>query len=187
VQHWHYRHLRRHVGGALTARPGRKGRRLLAGVRRQRQGAGHHRDGGRPHGRAALPATWHRLQGLDEHRGEAVTKALAAAPPLWAPGTAMAYHTVTDGTLLDEIVRRATGVSVAHHVQTLIAEPLDVDMWMGLPEQLISRVVPGLWEATSPMEPTEEEAVPSSYAALRQQFLRAEPHELGSRHPSQRG
>jgi CubicO group peptidase (beta-lactamase class C family) len=90
------------------------------------------------------------LQGLDEHRGEAVTKALAAAPPLWAPGTAMAYHTVTDGTLLDEIVRRATGVSVAHHVQTLIAEPLDVDMWMGLPEQLISRVVPGLWEATSP-------------------------------------
>jgi hypothetical protein len=33
--------------------------------------------------------------------------------------------------LLDEIVRRATAVSVAHHVQTLIAEPLDVDMWMG--------------------------------------------------------
>jgi len=38
---------------------------------------------------------------LDEHRGEAVTKALAAAPPLWAPSTAMAYHTVNDGTLLD--------------------------------------------------------------------------------------
>jgi CubicO group peptidase (beta-lactamase class C family) len=114
------------------------------------------------------------LRGLDEHRGEAVTKALA-------------YHPVTYGTLLDEIVRRATGASVAHHVQTLIAEPLDVDMWTGLPEQLISRVVPGLWEATSPMEPTQEEAVPSSYAALRQQFLRAEPHELGSRHPSQRG
>jgi len=127
------------------------------------------------------------LRGLDEHRGEAVTKALAAAPPLWRPGTAMAYHPVTYGPLPDEIARRATGVSVAHHVQTLIAEPLDVDMWMGLPEQLISRVVPGLWEATSPMEPTEEEAVPSSYAALRQQFLRAEPHELGSRHPSQRG
>ena len=64
----------------------------------------------------------------------------------------MAYHTVTDGTLLDEIVRSATGVSVARHVQTLIAEPLDVDMWMGLPEQLISRVVPGLWEAASPMD-----------------------------------
>ena len=58
--------------------------------------------------------------------------------------------------------------------------------WLrSLPEQLISRVVPGLWEATSPMEPTEEEAVPSSYAALRQQFLRGEPYELGSMQPSQ--
>jgi hypothetical protein len=40
--------------------------------------------------------------------------------------------------LLDEIVRRATAVRVAHHVQILIAEPLDVDMWRGLPEQLMS-------------------------------------------------
>lgn len=115
------------------------------------------------------------LQGLDQHRGEAVTKALAAAPPLWPPGTAMAYHPVTYGTLLDKIVRRATGVSVANHMRTLIVEPLDVDMWMGLPEQLISRVLPGLWEETSPMEPTEKEAVPNSYAALRQQFFRENP------------
>ena len=43
------------------------------------------------------------------------------------------YHPVTYGGLLDEIVRRATGVSVAHHVQTLIAEPLEVDTWMGRP------------------------------------------------------
>jgi hypothetical protein len=50
--------------------------------------------------------------------------------------------------LLDEIVRRATAVSVAHHVQTLIAEPLDVDMWMGLPEQLMSPTRTS--EATAP-------------------------------------
>jgi hypothetical protein len=61
-----------------------------------------------------------------------------ALPPLWAPGTAMALSPGYLRRLLDEIVRRATAVSVAHHVQTLIAEPLDVDMWMGLPEQLIS-------------------------------------------------
>ena len=53
------------------------------------------------------------LQGLDLHRGEAVTQALAAAPPLWRPGTAMAYHPVTYGTSLDEIVRRGTGNSIA--------------------------------------------------------------------------
>jgi CubicO group peptidase (beta-lactamase class C family) len=115
------------------------------------------------------------LRGLDLHRGEAVTKALAAARPLWEPGTAMAYHPVTYGTLLDEIVRRATGFTIADHVRTLIAEPLDVDLWMGLPDRLISRVVPGRWEDTSPMEPTEAEAAPGSYAALRQQFLRDNP------------
>ena len=115
------------------------------------------------------------LHGLYLHGGEAITRALATAQPLWVPGTAMAYHPVTYGTLLDEIVRRATGFSIAHHVRTLIADPLDVDIWMGLPERLISRVVPGRWEETSPMEPTEVEAAPGSYAALRQQFLQENP------------
>ena len=46
----------------------------------------------------------------------------------------MAYHSVTYGTLLDEIVRRATGASIGSHVRTLIAEPLGVDMWIGAPE-----------------------------------------------------
>ena len=116
------------------------------------------------------------LRGLDLHRGDAVTRALAGATPLWEPGTAMAYHPVTYGTLLDEIVRRATGTSIAQHVRTLIAEPLGVDMWMGLPEALTSRVVPGRWESTSPMEPADEDVHQSgSYAALRQAFLQENP------------
>jgi CubicO group peptidase (beta-lactamase class C family) len=115
------------------------------------------------------------LQGLDVHRGGAVTKALAAAEPLWEPGTAMAYHPVTYGTLLDEIVRRATGESIARHVQQIIAQPLAIDMWMGLPTELVSRVVPGLWEQTSPMEPDDEELESGSYAALRREFLRENP------------
>jgi CubicO group peptidase (beta-lactamase class C family) len=89
------------------------------------------------------------LKGLDLHRGEPVTKALAAAAPLWQPGTAMAYHPVTYGTLLDEIVRRATGRGIAHHVQTMIAQPLAIEMWMGLPPELVLRVVPGSWESAS--------------------------------------
>ena len=116
------------------------------------------------------------LQGLDLHRGEGVTRALAAAAPLWEPGTAMAYHPVTYGTLLDEIVRRATGSTIATHVHRLVAEPLGVDMWMGLPAELDARVVPGQWEQASPMEPDDEEAFePGSYAAVRQDFLRENP------------
>lgn len=116
------------------------------------------------------------LSGLDLHRGEPVTRALAAAAPLWVPGTAMAYHPVTFGTLLDEIVRRATGSSIAEHVRTLIADPLGLDMWMGLPEALIPRVVPGIWELDSPMEPEVGPAPePGSYAAMRPAFLRENP------------
>ncbi len=116
------------------------------------------------------------LRGLDLHRGELVTRALAGMTPLWAPGTAMAYHPVTFGTLLDEVVRRATGASIGYHVQELIARPLGVDMWVGLPEALTPRVVAGRWERASPMEPAEEEpAEPGSYAALRQAFLAENP------------
>jgi CubicO group peptidase (beta-lactamase class C family) len=87
----------------------------------------------------------------------------------------MAYHPVTYGTLLDEIVRRVTGVGIADHVRTRIAEPLGVDLWMGLPEQHVNRVVPGRWEQVSPMEPATEEVQPGTYAALRQEFLRENP------------
>lgn len=95
----------------------------------------------------------------------------------WPPGEAMAYHPVTYGTLLDEIVRRATGSGVAAHLRTLIAEPLGLDLFMGLPAELVDRVVPGRWEHTSPMEPSSPGAppTPGSYADLRQQFLTENP------------
>ena len=116
------------------------------------------------------------LRGLDLHRGSAVTAALAAAAPLWSPGRAMAYHPVTFGTLLDEIVQRATGSSISRHVQTLIAEPLGLDLWMGLPAPLVHRVVPGRWEDVSPMDPDDQVVPPrGSYAEIRQQFLRENP------------
>jgi len=115
------------------------------------------------------------LTGLDLHRGESVTRALAAAPPLWEPGTAMAYHPVTFGTLLDEIVRRATGAAISEHVRISIAEPLGVDMWMGLPDDRIPRVVPGRWESVNPMGPADAAPEPGSYAAVRQAFLRENP------------
>lgn len=115
------------------------------------------------------------LQGLDLHRGRAVTDALAAAAPLWTPGTAMAYHPVTYGTLLDEIVGRATGNSIAEHVQALIAAPLGIDMWIGLPQDKIARVVPGRWEGANPMAADETPAEPGTYAARRQEFLAENP------------
>jgi CubicO group peptidase (beta-lactamase class C family) len=116
------------------------------------------------------------LRGLDLHRGPAVTDLLAASEPWWEPGTAMAYHPVTYGTLLDAVVTRATGESISAHVRRRIAEPLGVDLWMGLPPELVDRVVPGRWERTSPMDPDQgPPPEPGSYADLRQQALRENP------------
>ena len=116
------------------------------------------------------------LHGLDLHRGPAITEALARATPLWTPGRAMAYHPVTVGTLLDEIVTRATGSSIAQHLRRLVAKPLGLDIWIGLPAPLVDRVIPGRWESVSPMEPSDDApAAPGSYAEVRQQFLRENP------------
>src|SRR5690606_29956713 len=103
------------------------------------------------------------LTGLDLHRGPAVTQLLASAPPLWEPGSAMAYHPVTYGTLLDEIVRRATGRDIAHHLRALIAGPLGLDMWIGLPSELMPRVVPDRWTA-APEGPADQQAQEGTYA-----------------------
>ncbi len=82
---------------------------------------------------------------------------------------------MTFGTLPDEIVRRATGARIAEHVRTLIAEPLGLDMWMGLPDQAIPRVVPGRWDGQGSMEQSEEVHEPGSYVALRRAFLEENP------------
>lgn len=113
------------------------------------------------------------LRGLDLHRGPAVTELLAGATPLWVPGTAMAYHPVTYGTLLDEVVRRATGHPLAHHLQQLISDPLGLDLWFGAPDEVLDRIVPDHWDPLPTFTPTVE--VPGSYAEFRQRALAEEP------------
>ena len=127
------------------------------------------------------------LTGLDYLRGDALTAVLAAETPWWPPGTAMAYHPVTVGALLDEIVKRATGQSISQVLQTRIAGPLGLDMWIALPEEQHHRVVPGHWVAddaadaadavTVPAEPAgpADPAEPDSYADRRERALAEHP------------
>ena len=68
--------------------------------------------------------------------------ALAEMEPLWRPGTATAYHALTYGYLVGEIVRRITGKSVGRFVADEIAGPLKLDLWIGLPANEEDRVAP---------------------------------------------
>jgi CubicO group peptidase (beta-lactamase class C family) len=62
------------------------------------------------------------------------TSALAAQAPWWEPGTASGYHAVTQGYLLGEVVRRATGRTIGTFFRDEVAEPLGADFHIGLPE-----------------------------------------------------
>ncbi len=65
----------------------------------------------------------------------AVVRALEEQKPLWAPGTAHGYHARTFGFLVDELVRRIDSRPIAEYWREVFAEPLGLDIWIGLPEK----------------------------------------------------
>jgi len=70
----------------------------------------------------------------------AVIAALEKQKPLWPPGTAHGYHARTFGFLIDECTRRITGNRIADYWREHFAEPLGLDIWIGLPAKEAHRV-----------------------------------------------
>ena len=71
---------------------------------------------------------------------ELICSELAKQEPFWEPGTAHGYHAITYGHLVGEVVRRVSGKSIGQYFNDEIAEPLNLDFWIGLPEDKFSRV-----------------------------------------------
>ena len=69
-----------------------------------------------------------------------VVETLAAQAPLWEPGTAHGYHALTYGWLVGEVVRRADGRRISQFLADEVAQPLGLEMWIGLPEEFEPRV-----------------------------------------------
>ncbi|MBO0863695.1 MAG: beta-lactamase family protein [Mycobacterium sp.] len=74
-----------------------------------------------------------RLRWQDVADWDLVCERLAAAEPWWEPGTAQGYHAVSFGFILGEVFRRATGLTIGQYLRTEIAEPLGIDVHIGLP------------------------------------------------------
>ena len=71
----------------------------------------------------------------------AVAAALAAQAPNWTPGTAHGYGPRTFGFLVDELLRRLRpGQTVSTYWRQTFAEPLGLDLWIGLPDEQVGRV-----------------------------------------------
>ena len=71
---------------------------------------------------------------------EPVIEALENQHPAWEPGSQHGYHATTYGWLVGEVIRRVAGRSVGTYFADEVAEPLDLDFWIGLPEEQESRV-----------------------------------------------
>ncbi|MFM2282163.1 MAG: hypothetical protein RLZZ444_4394 [Pseudomonadota bacterium] len=85
--------------------------------------------------RAPLPA-----HALTDH--DLMAAAIAEETPFFPPGSRTAYHPVTGGYILAELVRRIDGRSLGRFFAEEIAGPLGLDFWIGLPEAVEPRVAP---------------------------------------------
>ena len=65
---------------------------------------------------------------------DAVCARLAAMEPLWPIGGGSGYHPVTFGWLAGEVFRRVDGRTLGTALREDIAAPLDLDLWIGLPD-----------------------------------------------------
>jgi CubicO group peptidase (beta-lactamase class C family) len=66
---------------------------------------------------------------------------LGAQRPLWAPGSAHAYHALTIGVLADEIVLRVTGERLGAYLRERVTGPRGLDVYLGTPDSEDGRVV----------------------------------------------
>lgn len=84
---------------------------------------------------AGLPALSAPAEVMDH---EAVTTVLAAAAPAWPLGHGHGYHPRTFGFLVDETLRRITGGrTLRAYWREEFAEPLGLDIWIGLPTERV--------------------------------------------------
>ncbi len=69
-----------------------------------------------------------------------VVEQIARQKPIWEPGTKHGYHMKTYGWINGELIRRVTGISPGQFLRKEVADPLGIDFWVGLPEDVEPRV-----------------------------------------------
>lgn len=102
---------------------------------------------------AGLAALEDRAVDFRDHA--AVVRALEKQAPLWPPGEGHGYGPRTYGFLADELVRRLTNRPLGEYWRHKIAGPMNLDLWIGLPEEQHGRVA-AMLAARSPGDAEDE-------------------------------
>jgi CubicO group peptidase (beta-lactamase class C family) len=79
-----------------------------------------------------------------------VVEALASQPPNWTPDGSHGYGARTFGFLVDEIVRRVTGNTLADRWNRIFREPLCLELWFGLPPDKLGSAATVIAPTTPP-------------------------------------
>lgn len=125
---------------------------------------------------AGLPGFAEPLPLADFYDWATVTGRLAAQAPMWLAGEKNSYHAMTYGFLAGELIRRASGRSVGAFLAEEIAQPLDADIFIGLPEAEEHRIATMLEPKTpAPFDPAQ--LPPEAAAAISNpEMLPSLPH-----------
>ena len=111
---------------------------------------------------AGLSGWREKIAREDLYDWDKCVRLLAEQAPLWEPGTASGYHSITQGYLVGEVVRRITGRSLGAVFREEIAEPLGADFWIGLPaseDHRVAELIPPEGPAVGEGEQTEVQAI----------------------------
>ena len=94
----------------------------------------------------------------DYYNQKIMSEELAAMEPIWEPGTASGYHSMTYGWLTSELIIRVTGKTLGAFYQEEIGKPNNIDFFIGLPkseEDRVVEMVPFPKEENQPQATTE--------------------------------
>ncbi|MEC5191387.1 MULTISPECIES: serine hydrolase domain-containing protein [unclassified Arthrobacter] len=72
---------------------------------------------------------------LEEFPTPEAARRVAAAAPLWRPGSAFGYHALTMGILMEELCRRVAGRSLQELYDDRLRRPFGIDFFLGLPAE----------------------------------------------------
>lgn len=91
--------------------------------------------------RAGLPVIDASVDEVTIYDFDKFTECLANMTPLWEPGSKAGYHVLTMGYLIGAVVKRVTGKSIGAFIQDEICGPLQLDYWIGLPDEQFDKCV----------------------------------------------
>jgi CubicO group peptidase (beta-lactamase class C family) len=124
---------------------------------------------------AGVPGVRQAITVEDYYAHDRLAALLAQEEPFFEPGSTWGYHTLSLGTLADEVIRRVDGRTAAIFFAEEIAAPLDLDIHMGVSDADAARLSQMMGpESQVPVDPAPVLNEAAAHASMANPALDAE-------------